>query len=221
MATSIKDRIKEIGNLNNLLADNLVDAIWVIDTKSLRYEYISPSIYKVSGYSDDELINTSLIDRLTPESLAKAKKELARSLTEYKQGKRTSRMLELEITHKNGSTYWIEIWGKVFEEPAGQFKLVGITKEITTRKKAEKKQEDLHIQLVEALAEKEKLIQENKILKKLLPICSGCKRIRDDNGRWWPLDAYIREHTGSDFTHTICLDCKDVLYPNMIVMNEK
>ncbi len=35
------------------------------------------------------------------------------------------------------------------------------------------------------------------------------------NGRWWPLDAYIKKHSEADLTHTICLDCKDVYYGNL------
>jgi heterodisulfide reductase subunit B len=66
--------------------------------------------------------------------------------------------------------------------------------------------------LATALAERDILLKENKKLRKLLPICSGCRRIRDDYGKWWPLDAYIREHTNSDFTHSICKDCKDGFY---------
>jgi hypothetical protein len=69
--------------------------------------------------------------------------------------------------------------------------------------------------LAAALAEKERLLKEMKILKALLPICSGCRRIRDDYGKWWPLELYVREHTDSSFSHTICPDCKDVIYPDL------
>jgi len=60
------------------------------------------------------------------------------------------------------------------------------------------------------VAENERLLKENKILTGLLPICAGCKRIRDDNEKWWPLEAYVREHTDADFTHTICTDCNEI-----------
>lgn len=46
-----------------------------------------------------------------------------------------------------------------------------------------------------------------KTLHGLLPICAWCKRIRDDKGYWGQVEAYIREHTGTDFTHGICPDC--------------
>jgi GAF domain-containing protein len=46
-----------------------------------------------------------------------------------------------------------------------------------------------------------------KTLKGLLPICAWCKRIRDDQGYWNQVEAYMHEQTGVDFTHGICPDC--------------
>ncbi len=46
-----------------------------------------------------------------------------------------------------------------------------------------------------------------KTLHGLLPICAWCKRIRDDQGYWRQVEAYIHSHTGADFTHSICPDC--------------
>lgn len=52
-----------------------------------------------------------------------------------------------------------------------------------------------------------------KILKGLLPICSACKNIRDDNGYWNQLEVYIRDHSEAEFTHGLCPDCMRKLYP--------
>ncbi|HVM50015.1 MAG TPA: GAF domain-containing protein [Candidatus Acidoferrum sp.] len=46
-----------------------------------------------------------------------------------------------------------------------------------------------------------------KTLHGLLPICAWCKRIRDDQGYWSQVEAYIHQHTGADFTHGICPEC--------------
>lgn len=46
-------------------------------------------------------------------------------------------------------------------------------------------------------------------LKRLLPICSYCKKIRDDRDYWHQIEAYLHDHTGSDFTHGICPECYD------------
>lgn len=54
-----------------------------------------------------------------------------------------------------------------------------------------------------------------KQLSGLLPICSCCKKIRDDKGYWNQLENYISAHSEADFTHGICPDCSEVLYPEI------
>jgi hypothetical protein len=46
-----------------------------------------------------------------------------------------------------------------------------------------------------------------KTLRALLPICAWCKRIRDDEGYWDQVEAYVHKYTGTDFTHGICPQC--------------
>jgi phosphoserine phosphatase RsbU/P len=46
-----------------------------------------------------------------------------------------------------------------------------------------------------------------KQLEEMLPICSYCKKIRDDQNYWQQLEGYISERTGSDFSHSVCPDC--------------
>lgn len=50
-------------------------------------------------------------------------------------------------------------------------------------------------------------------LGSFLPICSSCKRIRDENGLWTPMEAYIEDHSESEFSHGICPECSKKLYP--------
>lgn len=53
---------------------------------------------------------------------------------------------------------------------------------------------------------------ELKILRGLLPICSHCKKIRDDQGFWNQVDAYVEAHSQVTFTHGICPECTHELY---------
>ncbi len=52
-----------------------------------------------------------------------------------------------------------------------------------------------------------------KTLAGLLPICSNCKKIRNDKGYWEQIEKYICEHTNADFSHGICPECAEKLYP--------
>lgn len=61
--------------------------------------------------------------------------------------------------------------------------------------------------------ELEKTLAEVKTLKGLLPICSSCKKIRDDDDNWVQMEVYVRDRTNADFSHGICPDCIRKLYP--------
>jgi CheY-like chemotaxis protein len=58
-------------------------------------------------------------------------------------------------------------------------------------------------------------LQNIKVLKGLLPICSSCKKIRDDMGYWNQIETYLHEHSEAQFSHGICPDCIQKLYPEV------
>lgn len=58
-------------------------------------------------------------------------------------------------------------------------------------------------------------LDEIKMLRGLLPICSVCKKIRNDGGYWEQLEVYLREHSEAQFTHGICPECTSKLYPDI------
>jgi ligand-binding sensor domain-containing protein len=60
----------------------------------------------------------------------------------------------------------------------------------------------------------EEAVANVKVLSGLLPICSSCKNVRDDKGYWNRIESYISEHTQADFSHGICPDCAERLYPD-------
>lgn len=78
--------------------------------------------------------------------------------------------------------------------------LSGMVVDITERKKAEEEKGKLIAELQNALAK-------IKTLSGLLPICSYCKKIRDDKGSWQQMELYVRDHTEAEFSHGMCPDC--------------
>ena len=54
-----------------------------------------------------------------------------------------------------------------------------------------------------------------KLLGGLLPICAACRKVRDQHENWHRLENYIEEHSEAEFTHGICPDCKQRLYPEL------
>jgi len=69
------------------------------------------------------------------------------------------------------------------------------------------------------IAELEDALSKVKTLSGLLPICSGCNKIRDDKGYWSQVEGYIQEHTDAQFTHGLCPDCVRKYFPEMEVTN--
>ncbi len=80
--------------------------------------------------------------------------------------------------------------------------------DITERKKIEFEKEKLIKDLKNAL-------DEVKTLSGLIPICTNCKKIRDDSGYWTQVEHYISKHSDVDFSHSICPDCMKKLYPKV------
>ena len=73
------------------------------------------------------------------------------------------------------------------------------------------------------MEEKEHLqqaLKEIKTLSGLIPICSSCKKVRDDTGYWQQVEVYVRDHTSAEFTHGLCPDCLKKLYPDFEYLME-
>jgi DNA-binding NarL/FixJ family response regulator len=78
-----------------------------------------------------------------------------------------------------------------------------------------------------AIERKKLLIQlehsarEIKKLRGILPICASCKKIRDDKGYWTQVEVYISGHSETEFTHGICPDCAEKMYPLYFKKNKE
>lgn len=72
-------------------------------------------------------------------------------------------------------------------------------------------------QILQPVAE---VMQEVKILRGLLPICTSCKKIRDDKGYWKQIEFYLSENSEAKFSHGICPDCVKKLYPDLTLLRK-
>jgi hypothetical protein len=68
--------------------------------------------------------------------------------------------------------------------------------------------------LREKNAELEAALAKVKLLSGLLPICSACKKIRDDRGYWSQVEHYVQDHSEAKFSHGLCPGCLKTLYPD-------
>jgi hypothetical protein len=66
-----------------------------------------------------------------------------------------------------------------------------------------------------------KIFRNMKYLEGLLSVCASCKRIRDEKGNWHQIESYIQERSEADFSHDICPDCAEKLYPGFSIHKKK
>lgn len=70
-----------------------------------------------------------------------------------------------------------------------------------------------HLALRRAYLQLAQALERIQTLQGIIPICASCKKIRDDQGYWHQVEAYVREHTLAEFSHGICPECIRRLYP--------
>jgi len=147
-------------------------------------------------------------ETLPPDSYKRARKHIADGLSSIDSSSSDElKVIELEENCKDGSTIHVEAKVKFLRNEKGwPIGVIGITRDITARKKAEEEREHLIVELRRAL-------EQIKRLSGLLPICASCKKIRADDGYWQDVAVYIQKHSEADLSHGICPDCLDYLYP--------
>ena len=113
----------------------------------------------------------------------------------------------VERRNPTKSDLTVEITSSVIKDSTGKI-IAGIevVRNISKRKRLEKERERLVVQLKTALANV-------KTLKGLLPVCSSCNKIRDDNDQWTKVDVYIRDHSNAEITHGYCPECVKKCFP--------
>lgn len=112
-------------------------------------------------------------------------------------------------TYGDGSIRDVEVHGfPIFDDNGELTEMIEYCIDVSDRKQAAKEREVLIDDLKRALSEV-------KELSGLLPLCSSCKKIRDDNGYWNVLEQYISSRTDAEFSHSICPDCAKKIYPDI------
>ena len=119
---------------------HIEDVIWAMD-KYLRYTYFSPSVIRQRGYTPEEMLTIPLEKSITPDSLERLGKILENRLAPAGQGEKPEArtiITELELYRRDGATLWSETSMTLLFDKDGNFNgLLGISRDITERKKAE------------------------------------------------------------------------------------
>lgn len=138
-----EEALRESEERFRLLAENSTDIIYTLDIKSERFTYISPSVERILGYTREEALSRQPKDVMTPESYQYQLEDLYRTLEDPAAGVGASRILELDLLHKDGSIVCGEVHARIIEDATGQpGSIIGVCRDITERKRIEKKLRD-------------------------------------------------------------------------------
>ncbi|MEI6349009.1 MAG: PAS domain S-box protein [Bacteroidota bacterium] len=123
------------------MAKNTIDVIWTLSLSNGKFTYVSPSVQKLRGYTPDEVMNQTMAEALTPESLQKVTALIHERLTKRKSGDKSSstNIYLADQPCKDGSVVSTEVVGNiVFDKDGAPVEVIGVSRDITERKKAEK-----------------------------------------------------------------------------------
>ncbi len=215
----LTERIRELEQENRLLAqsakqlhglkrylleifDNTPAPIYMKDS-DFRYILINKR-FETSAHISWKDIDGKLDGDIFPEDVA----TLFRAQDE--EVKRQNRPVEFEetVSLPDGEFTFITLKFPIHDAEGKILGVAGFCTDITERKKIEEE----NLKLINKL---QKALDEVKTLRGMIPICAYCKNIRDDNGYWTQVEAYVSEHTEAAFTHGYCPECMKKHFPGI------
>jgi PAS domain S-box-containing protein len=156
------------------------------------FRRLNPAWERTLGFTIAELTSRPFIEFVHPD-------DRERTLQQNKEVRDGGRALGFENRYlcKDGSFRWFR-WNA---RPDASWSVIySVARDVTAQKEAEEERERLVRELQAALAEV-------KTLQQILPLCSYCRKIRDDEDYWHSVESYVAKRTGARFSHGICPEC--------------
>ena len=205
----ITERKQAEGNLREseeryrTILESIEEGYFEVDLKG-NFTFFNDSLSAILGYSKEELKEMNNRDYMPPETA----REIYKLFEEIFRTGKPIRKYGYEVIRKDGTQGFHELFASLMRDGNGKpIGFRGIAHDITERKLAENEREKLIKELQDALAEV-------KRLSGLLPICSHCKKIRDDKGYWNRIESYLQDHSNAEFSHSVCPECAKKYYPD-------
>jgi len=124
-----------------LLAENVTDIIWTLDLETMRFNYASPSVQRITGFTPEEAMETALDKTLSPQSMEKVAEALQEELAKEAKGNidpSRSRTMEFQQLCKDGTYAWVETTVTFVRDEQGRpVGVQGVSRNIAERKRAE------------------------------------------------------------------------------------
>jgi PAS domain S-box-containing protein len=182
---------ERLNALEDRFFENAIDMLCLLDFNG-HFKRLNPAWERTLGFTREELMSRPFIEFVHPD-------DRERTLTQNAQVRGGGQALAFENRYlcKDGSFRWFR-WNAA-PDPSEKV-IYSVARDVTETKRAEEEREKLVRELQAALAEV-------NTLREILPICSYCRKIRDDENYWHTVEDYISEHTTTLFSHGICPSC--------------
>ncbi|MEO8586024.1 MAG: PAS domain S-box protein [Acidobacteriota bacterium] len=180
--------------MDQALLDVVADPIFVKD-RHHRLVHMNEAFCRFMGSSREKLLGQTGLELVNPEEAAVW---VAKDDEVLATGKES--VSEEAATFADGRSVVVVTRKTLYVDDKGERFIVAVVRDITERKRAAEEREKLVEELRTALAEV-------RTLQEYLPICSYCRKVRDDKNYWTQIENYVTEHTGSMFSHGICPEC--------------
>ncbi|HET9983951.1 MAG TPA: PAS domain S-box protein [Longimicrobiales bacterium] len=193
LALCRSDATREAHDLEDRFFAASIDMLCCLDFNGY-FKRLSPSWERALGFTREELMSRPFIEFVHPD-------DRERTLRQNREVRAGGQALGFENRYlcKDGSFRWF-LWNAT-PEPAGQV-IYSVARDVTARKQMEEERERLVRDLQAALSEV-------KDLEEILPICSYCGKIRDDEDYWLTVESYFARHTSTRFSHGVCPSCHE------------
>ncbi len=196
-------KLKESEEKYRAIFENAVEGIFQT-TPEGKFISANPALAKMFGYDSPEELMGSVSD-IGGQLYGDHEKRSEHLIILNQKG--MVNKFEARMHRKDGSIFWISInTGTVRDHIGKPLYYEGFAVDITKHKEAEEERDRLVLELKDALSQV-------KTLSGLLPICASCKKIENNKGCWEEMEVYIRDHSEADFSHGICPECAEKLYP--------
>jgi PAS domain S-box-containing protein len=162
------------------------------------FKRLNPAWERTLGFTRKELMSKPFIEFVHPDD---RERTLNQNAAVRAGGQ--ARSFENRYMCKDGSFKWLR-WN-ASSGPAERV-IYSVARDVTDARKTEAEREKLVVELQTALSEV-------KTLREILPICSYCRKIRDDENYWHTVESYVSKHTSSRFSHSICPNCMATRVP--------
>jgi PAS domain S-box-containing protein len=177
--------------MDNAFFEVAIDMLCFLDFNGY-FKRLNPAWERTLGFTREELMSRPFIEFVHPY-------DRERTLRQNASVRSGGQALGFENRYlcKDGSYKWFR-WNAAPDPDEGV--IYSVARDITDYKLAQEERERLVAELQNALAEV-------RSLQEILPICSYCRKIRDDENYWHTVESYISHHTDSRFSHSICPSC--------------